>query len=67
MLATIQLDDQLLFEADEIDDEFSDRLLASEFGPFDLPGTQSAPQHGFNPGCTLSKLPGGGCQVGKHL
>ncbi len=47
VLASIQLDDQLLFEAYEIDDEFSYRLLAPEFGPFDLSGTQP---DGFNPG-----------------
>jgi hypothetical protein len=50
VLASIQLDCQLLFEAYEIDDEFAYRLLAPEFGPFDLSGTQPAPQDGFNPG-----------------
>ena len=35
VLPSIQFDDQLLFETDEIDDEFSYRLLTPEFKAFD--------------------------------
>jgi hypothetical protein len=43
MLATIDLDNESRFPADEIDDVGADRLLANELAAFDRSGTQSIP------------------------
>ena len=47
MLATIQFDDQPLFEADEIDDVMPDRVLPLEFAPAETAATDSTPELGF--------------------
>jgi hypothetical protein len=47
MLPAIKLDDQTLFKAYEIHNVTFDRLLATEFDSFHLPGPQVSPQSSF--------------------
>jgi len=43
VLASIQFDDRLLFEANEIDNEFTYRLLPPKFNPFYLSSPKLIP------------------------
>jgi len=47
VVATVQLDDQLGFSAAEVRDEGTDRMLATELEPAQLPIAQSKPQLPF--------------------
>ncbi|HVT35054.1 MAG TPA: hypothetical protein VHE37_05700 [Nevskiaceae bacterium] len=44
MLATVELDDQAAFQADEIGDVFADRLLAAKLAAAELPAPRITPQ-----------------------
>jgi len=44
MLATVQLDDQAFFEAEEIDNVFSQRKLKAEFQAFKRPAAKPSPE-----------------------
>jgi hypothetical protein len=56
MLAPIQLDDELLFEANKIDDVRSDRLLATELHPRESPIAKCLPKFAFDVGLISTKL-----------
>jgi hypothetical protein len=57
MLATVQLDDQAFFEADEIDNVFSQRKLTAEFQAFEGAAAKPSPETCLCFGWKASKLP----------
>jgi hypothetical protein len=58
VLAPIDFDDQLLLQANEIDDEAVARRLAAEMKTALAPGAQMNPQFDFLPGHCLAQLAG---------
>ena len=57
MLATVQLDNQAFFEADEIDNVFSQRKLTAEFQALKGAGAKPSPEPCLRFGWKASKLP----------
>ena len=57
MLATVQLDDQAFFEADEIDNVFSQRKLTAEFQALKGAAAKPSPETCLRFGWKASKLP----------
>jgi hypothetical protein len=58
VLATVDLDDQLALQADEVDDEWTQRLLATELVAQHLAPAQPGPQGPLGVGHVLAQLPG---------
>ena len=57
VLISVELDDHLCFETDEVDDKRSDRLLPAEFESSKTTIAQSGPQLPLNPGLLASETP----------
>jgi hypothetical protein len=57
VLAAAQLDHQASFDASEIRDEFSDRMLSTELEAVHLLHAQCSPQKPFDIGRVASQLP----------
>jgi len=66
VLASVQFYDQLLFKADEINNESVYRLLSSEFQIADLSIPKLTPQDGLNSRCIFSQAFSGFCQIKGH-
>jgi hypothetical protein len=58
MLSAVDLDDELLLEAEEVDDIRTDRLLAPELVAVELPVAQLRPQRPLGLGARLAQIAG---------